>query len=154
MTSRADGSDIAEARRTGDCADWGEADTSVDPVADAAAVDEVLGRLIAGGYKFIHPRDPQGEIITIVGIRVHGTVIDVVRLDAEDEVTAMRLPEGEADVLSPGTVLWRRDGAMREVVDALLDLPDSAHRPASRSSGKGCWVSGNRGQARWLRAPT
>ncbi|EHR63783.1 hypothetical protein [Saccharomonospora cyanea] len=122
--------------------------------AEAAEVEDTLGRLVERGYKFVHPRDAEGEIITIVGVRVHGTVVDVVRLDAEDEVTAMRMPAEESDILAPSTLLWRRDGGMREVVDALLDLPE-APEPQVRPHGaaaRGCWVRGNRGQAKWLRA--
>lgn len=122
--------------------------------AEAAEVEDTLGRLVERGYKFVHPRDAEGEIITIVGVRVHGTVVDVVRLDAEDEVTAMRMPSEESDILAPSTLLWRRDGGMREVVDALLDLPDDPE-PQARprgAVGRGCWVRGNRGQAKWLRA--
>ncbi len=126
----------------------------VTEAAEAAEVEDTLGRLVERGYKFVHPRDAEGEIITIVGVRVHGTVVDVVRLDAEDEVTAMRMPAEESDILAPSTLLWRRDGGMREVVDALLDLPD-APEPQARprgAAGRGCWVRGNRGQAKWLRA--
>lgn len=124
------------------------------PEDAAAEVENALGRLIERGYKFVHPRDAQGEIISVVGVRVHGTVVDVVRLDAEDEVTAMRMPADEVDVLAPTTLLWRREGHIREVVDALLELPDSsASQSLSRgATGRGCWVSGPRGRAKWLRA--
>ncbi|WP_298182371.1 hypothetical protein [Saccharomonospora sp.] len=134
--------------------------TSQSEVVDAevateeTVVEDVLGRLIERGYRFVHPRDAEGDIVTVVGVRAHGSVVDVVRLDAEDEVTAMRMPEGESDVLSPATVLWRKDGGMCEVVDALLDLPDA---PGPQPSGqdftaRGCWIHSDRGQARWLRA--
>ncbi|EHK89093.1 hypothetical protein ACWGPQ_14525 [Saccharomonospora azurea] len=131
-------------------------DTTVDLAAEqaeAAAVEDLLGRLIARGFKFVHPRDAEGELIAIVGVRVHGAVVDVVRFDSEDEVSAMRMPADEADILAPRTLQWRRDGDMHEVVDALLDLPDVSETPPQRrAGGRGCWVGGNRGQSVWLRA--
>ncbi|ACU98733.1 hypothetical protein [Saccharomonospora viridis] len=137
-----------------------DANASTEEAAEEtekARVEDVLGRLIERGYKFVHPRDAAGEIVAVVGVRVHGNVVDVVRLDAEDEVTAIRMPEGEQDVLSPTTVLWRKDGAMCEVVDALLELPDASESLQTQRSGgdviaRGCWVRDDRGQAKWLRA--
>ncbi|EID54498.1 hypothetical protein [Saccharomonospora xinjiangensis] len=128
-------------------------DAEAVEAAEAAEVENALGRLIERGFKFVHPRNADGEIVTIVGVRVHGTVIDVVRLDAEDEVTAMRMPAEESDILAPSTLLWRRDGALREVIDALLDLPDATEPQAQRRGGlgRGCWVRGNHGRAKYLR---
>ncbi|WP_026455491.1 hypothetical protein, partial [Saccharomonospora iraqiensis] len=111
--------------------------SGTDEAAEARQVEEILGRLIEHGYRFVHPRDDSGEIMTIVGVRAHGTVVDVVRLDAEDAVNATRMPVDEADILAPRTVLWSRDGALAEVVDALLalpEVPDGASAPR-RSGG-------------------
>ncbi len=116
-----------------------DANASTEEAAEEtekARVEDVLGRLIERGYKFVHPRDAAGEIVAVVGVRVHGNVVDVVRLDAEDEVTAIRMPEGEQDVLSPTTVLWRKDGAMCEVVDALLELPDASESLQTPAVGR------------------
>ncbi len=125
-----------------------------DEAAEAREVEEVLGRLIEHGYRFVHPRDDSGEIMTIVGVRAHGAVVDVVRLDAEDAVNATRMPVDEADILAPRTVLWSRDGALRDVVEALLELPEAPDETSTRRSGgaRGCWVPGTRGRAKWLAA--
>ncbi|PWV81937.1 hypothetical protein SAMN05421630_106171 [Prauserella marina] len=119
---------------------------------ETTTVEDVLGRLIKQGYRFVHPRNADGEIVTIVGVRAHGDVIDVVRLDAEDDVTAMRMPGDEADVLEPKRVLWRRSGAMDSVVGDLLELSDEDHATRSPARSGGCWVSGSGGRAKWLMA--
>ena len=115
-----------------------------------------LQELIARGYKFLHPRDANGEVLEIVGIRVYHTVVDVVRLSAEDDVTAMRVPDGEEDILTPRRVLWQSTGAVGSVLAEILALPEDRtpnslvgpHSPAAR----GCWVSGHRGRSKWLAA--
>lgn len=115
-------------------------------------VEAVLGNLMARGYRFVHPRDADGEIVTVVGIRAHGEVIDVIRLDGEDDVTAMRMPGDEDDVLRPSTILWASSGAMHSVVGELLSLGEDDyvdHR--SRRTG-GCWVQGDSGRVKWLMA--
>ncbi|MFF5985566.1 hypothetical protein [Prauserella flavalba] len=114
-------------------------------------VEDVLGELIERGYRFVHPRNEQGEIITVVGVRAHGTVIDIVRLDAEDDVLAMRMPGDEQNILAPETILWKRSGAMHTVVADLLRLADDDFAPRAESETRGCWVpSGRAGRAKWL----
>lgn len=115
-------------------------------------VEDTLGRLIARGYRFVHPRDAAGEIITVVGVRAHGCVIDVVRLDAEDDVTAMRLPGDEPNILDPRTVLWSVSGGMRPVVDDLLALSDDAYAEQAPARAARCWVRGGPGRAKYLMA--
>lgn len=117
-------------------------------------VEATLGRLIARGYRFVHPRDADGELVTVVGVRMHETVVDVVRLDAEDDVTATRMPYDEPNILEPKQILWRRNGDMDSVVDELLELPDDEYaEPApSYRTGKGCWVPNGSGRAKWLQA--
>lgn len=116
------------------------------------SAENALKRLIEHGYRFVHPRDVHGEIVAVIGIRAHNTVIDVIRLEAEDDVTATRMPGDEDDVLDPHTVLWRSSGAVCMVVDDLLSLPDDACAVQSPAAAAGCWVSGDRGRARWLAA--
>ncbi|WAL65737.1 hypothetical protein ORV05_33560 [Amycolatopsis cynarae] len=109
-----------------------------------------LADLIERGYQFLHPRDDQGRIVAVVGIRVHDSVIDMIRLEAEDDATALRLPGDEADVLAPRRVLWRSQGTARRVLDDLLTLADDAYAVPGRVHG--CWVPGEHGRAKWLAA--
>ncbi|MEU6645906.1 hypothetical protein ABZ863_25625 [Saccharomonospora sp. NPDC046836] len=115
-------------------------------------VEDVLGRLIERGYRFVHPRDAEGEIVAVVGVRAHGTVIDVVRLDAEDDVTAMRVPGEEPNVVEPERILWQSSGAMHTVVDELLGLADDAYGEQVGNRTGGSWVRSGNGRAKWLMA--
>jgi hypothetical protein len=83
-----------------------------------------LQELISRGYQFVHPRDENGEVLEIVGIRMHDNVVDVVRLSAEDDVTAMRVPGDEDNVLQPRQVLWRFTGPVGPVLAETLALPE------------------------------
>ncbi|HVW44553.1 MAG TPA: hypothetical protein VHC18_24695 [Amycolatopsis sp.] len=91
----------------------------------SAAEVRLLG-LIDRGYRFLHPCDEEGAVVAVVGVRAHHAVVDVVRLDGEDDVTAVRVPADEPDVFAPGKVLWRSHGDACEVLDELLALPDIA----------------------------
>lgn len=118
-------------------------------------VEATLGRLIARGYRFVHPRDASGELVTVVGVRMHDTVVDVVRLDGEDDVTATRMPYDEPNILEPKQVLWQRSGDMNDVVGELLELPDDEYlqpAPQTRVNARGCWVPNGSGRAKWLQA--
>jgi hypothetical protein len=86
-------------------------------------VDAKLRALRARGFQFLDPRDASGHVVAVVGVRAHDDVIDVVRLHAEDDVVASRLP-GDADVLTPAKVIWQHQGPAGEVLGKLLDLPD------------------------------
>lgn len=92
---------------------------------EITTVEQRLTHLIDRGYRFIHPRSDDGAVVAVVGIRVHDAVVDIVRLDAEDDATAFRVPEDEPNVLAPTTLLWRSRGGAGEVLDKLLALPDS-----------------------------
>lgn len=117
------------------------------------STENALKRLIEHGYRFVHPRDPQGEILAVIGIRAHSAVVDVVRLNDEDDVTATRIPGDEDTVLDPETVLWSSSGSIFDVVDDLLNLSDHDYADVSApTSAAGCWVSGSRGQTAWLAA--
>ncbi|OLT38650.1 hypothetical protein BJF85_08025 [Saccharomonospora sp. CUA-673] len=125
------------------------------PEIAPSEVEATLGRLIAHGYRFVHPRDASGELVTVVGVRMHDTVVDVIRLDAEHDVTALRMPHDEPNILEPKQVFWQRSGGMDEVVDELLALADDAYcQPASqsRTSARGCWVPNGSGRTKWLQA--
>lgn len=111
-------------------------------------LDTRLADLMERGYQFLHPRDDQGRLIAVVGIRVHDSVIDVIRLEAEDDATALRLAGDEIDVLDPRRVLWRSHGTARQALDDLLTLADDAYAVPGRV--RGCWVPGEHGRAKWL----
>jgi hypothetical protein len=92
-------------------------------VAHQASTEDQILELRRRGFQFIHPRDGDGEIVAVVGVRAHHNVIDVVRLHAEDDVVASRLPS-DADILAPTTVFWQQAGPAGEVLGELLALPD------------------------------
>ncbi|SFA75504.1 hypothetical protein SAMN05216266_101237 [Amycolatopsis marina] len=125
--------------------------TSSRDAVQAVETEKTLRRLIDRGYRFVHPRDADGEVLAVVGVRAHGTVIDVVRLEAEDDVLAIRMPADEADILEPRTQLWRSTGEMCSVIDELLSLGDKEYAPGSADT-RGCWVPGEAGRAKWLMA--
>lgn len=127
----------------------------------SASTDVRLRELIARGFQFIHARDDHGELVSVVGVRAHHNVIDVVQLRDEDDVTAARMPGDEQDLLAPNRVAWQTAGLARRVLDELLDLPDEpALRPtigpddmlAPGDSMRGCWVPVGPGHAKWLPA--
>lgn len=92
--------------------------------------DVRLRRLMAKGFQFMQSTDSRGELQALVGVRGHDNVIDVVRLESEDHVTATRMPSSEENVLTPSTVWWQSSGEVCEVVDQLLELPDD-HTPGT-----------------------
>ena len=116
-----------------------------------------LRALIARGFRFLHPRDATGEPVAVVGVRVHHNVVDVVHLEAEDDVVAMRVPGTELNVLAPTRTWWRSTGSVCDVLDDLLRLPDDRTPGAAAGAGDGaavtgCWVPGGPGRATWLTA--
>ncbi|WP_033290098.1 hypothetical protein [Amycolatopsis jejuensis] len=113
-------------------------------------IEHGLQQLIARGYQFVHPTNERGEVQAVVGVRVHDDVVDVVRLNAEDDVEATRLPGGEENIFEPVTWLWRSRGEAGEVLDEVLSLPDE-HHPAD-TTANGCWVPGRGGRSKWLAA--
>jgi hypothetical protein len=121
---------------------------------DAGTVESRLRALIAGGFRFVHPRDAQGELIAVVGVRVHHNVVDVLWLHGEDDARAARMPADEADVLSPGTVLWLARGSAVDVLAELTALDDAVPGVPGHHAGavSGCWVPVRPGRSRWLAA--
>ncbi|MQA07721.1 MAG: hypothetical protein GEU98_04045 [Pseudonocardiaceae bacterium] len=134
--------------------------TTIDTITDK------LRALIGKGYRFVHPRDAAGDVVAIVGVRVHNNVIDLVRVHGEDEAIATRAPADETDVLRPKNALWEYRGAADDVIDTVLSQPDimpaqqpaqqpaqePAERSVSRRAATGCWVGDDRGRSRWLTA--
>lgn len=108
-----------------------------------------LRELVARGFQFVHPRDPDGNVIAVVGVRVHRGLADVVQLRSPGDVLATRIPAGERDVLTPATVFWERQGEARVVLDELLALPDGG---SDGVDARGCWLTVRPGRARWLSA--
>ncbi|GLZ43334.1 DUF397 domain-containing protein [Actinokineospora sp. NBRC 105648] len=125
---------------------------------DAAhAAEAYLRQLVSRGFEFLHPRDASGEIAAVVGVRAHHNVIDVVRLHAEDNVIASRVPLDTDDVLNPSVVLWQRIGAVHEVLRQMIDLPDDRTpgvlgRLGADAALNGCWLPTSPGRAKWLPA--
>ncbi|MFF0146500.1 hypothetical protein ATK36_3694 [Amycolatopsis sulphurea] len=122
----------------------------------SADVESGLQELIARGYRFVHPTDERGEVQAVVGVRAHDNVVDVVRLRAEDDAEATRLPGGEKNIFAPATCLWRSRGPAPEVLGEVLALPDepalAAQSAARAAATRGCWVPGRGGRLKWLAA--
>ncbi|HEX2133858.1 MAG TPA: hypothetical protein VHH15_20120 [Actinophytocola sp.] len=89
----------------------------------ATSTDDQLRALVARGFRFIDPRDENGDVVAVVGVRAHRNVVDVVQLNDEDDVVASRMPSDQ-DVMAPRQVFWRESGPAHEVLAKLLDLPD------------------------------
>lgn len=111
-----------------------------------------LRRLIDLGYQFVHPTGPDGSVSAVVGVRVHETVIDVIRLYAENDVIATRVPAGEVDILAPRRVVWQSSGHAADVLDELLALPEECTEETDQRV-TGCWLPVKPGSAKWLIAP-
>jgi len=88
-------------------------------------IETGLAELIARGYQFVHPADENGQVLAVVGVRVHDDVVDVVRLNAEDDVEATRMPGSEDNIFEPERWLWRRQGDGVSVLTEILALPDA-----------------------------
>jgi hypothetical protein len=89
----------------------------------STSTEAQLRALVARGFRFVDPRDDEGEIVAVVGVRAHRDVIDVVRLNSEDDAVAVRMPSDQ-DVMSPCLVFWREAGPAQVVLGAMLALPD------------------------------
>lgn len=125
--------------------------SSAEIVDSSFDVDQGLQQLIARGYQFVHQTDGSGEVQAVVGVRVHDNVVDVVRLNAEDDVEAARLPGSEQNVFAPKSTLWRSRGEASQVLGEVLALPE---RPPATTvvSANGCWIPGRGGRSKWLAA--
>jgi len=101
----------------------------------AVEVFQRLRMLRALAFLFARTRDNSGEVVALVGVRMHHGVVDVIQIYGEDDADAVRIPTAELNGETPGTVLWSTSGPPAEVIDAMLDLPD----PAGHS-----WISASR----------
>ena len=99
--------------------------SSAEAVAPVFDIETGLQQLVARGYQFVHPADERGEVLAVVGVRVHDDVVDVVRLNAEDDVVATRMPGTEENIFEPERWLWRRRGEGAQVLAEILSLPDA-----------------------------
>ncbi|MEU0789488.1 hypothetical protein ABZ342_05430 [Amycolatopsis sp. NPDC005961] len=99
--------------------------SSAEAVAPVFDIETGLQALVARGYQFVHPADERGEVLAVVGVRVHDDVVDVVRLNAEDDVEAIRMPGTEDNIFEPERWLWRRSGEGAQVLAEMLSLPDA-----------------------------
>jgi hypothetical protein len=128
--------------------------SSADPAGAVQDVERGLQELIARGYRFVHPTDDCGEVQAVVGVRAHNNVVDVVRLNAEDDVEALRLPGSEKNIFAPVSCLWRARGSAPQVLGEVLALPDApaAARAVKPGTTQGCWVPGRGGRSKWLAA--
>ena len=89
-------------------------------------IEAGLREMLARGYQFVHPADETGEVVAVVGVRVHDDVVDVVRLNSEDDVVATRMPGTEDNIFEPEHWLWRRRGDGATVLSEILALPDAS----------------------------
>jgi hypothetical protein len=122
---------------------------ATDPVTTVA---DQLRNLVSRGFKFIHPRTGEGQVVAVVGVRAHHRVVDVVEVRTETDVVATRMPADQENVLAPTDVLWQTTGPASTVLAELLTLPDVQHHDAPARAGNGCWVPIHPGRSRWLAA--
>lgn len=90
----------------------------------STSTDLRLAELVAKGFRFMHPRNPDGQVVAVIGVRAHHNVIDVVWLRGADDVVATRMPGDETNFLTPTRITWRSAGPADEVLSELLGLPD------------------------------
>ncbi|MEU5849119.1 hypothetical protein [Saccharopolyspora shandongensis] len=109
-----------------------------------------LQALVARDFQFVHLRDSNGDLVAVVGIRVHRGVFDILQLFGEHDADAARIPGDEPDVFFPSKVLWRTSGPAREVIAELLALSEPA--PELGAQPEGCWLPTHAGRSAWLAA--
>lgn len=96
----------------------------------------------------MHPRDDNGQVVAVVGVRAHEGIVDVILLQSESDAKAMRLPGDETNVMAPATVLWETAGPAPEVLTKLLALPAGVE--SGHGVSRGCWIPVSPGTAHWL----
>lgn len=113
-------------------------------------IAEKLRQLMACGYRFVHPRNKDGHVVAVTGVRAHHDVIDVFLLYGETAANAARMPRTEPDIYFPRRVLWRTSGTPDAVIEDLLSLAEPA--PRTTDAAGGCWVQTKPGRSTWLPA--
>ncbi|MBB5154920.1 hypothetical protein [Saccharopolyspora phatthalungensis] len=113
-------------------------------------ITDGLQALMARDFQFAHPRDANGGLVAVVGIRVHRGVFDILQLFGEHDADAARIPGDEPDVLFPSKVLWRTTGPARDVIKDLLALSEPT--PEIGAQAVGCWLPTRAGRSAWLAA--
>jgi hypothetical protein len=107
--------------------------TSIDA---PGSTDELLSEVVSRGFRFMHPRSQDGQVVAVIGVRAHDDVIDVLWLRGEDDVVATRMPSDEQNFLTPTRITWRSAGTAGQVLAELLELPDSRGRDSRRPDGR------------------
>lgn len=81
-----------------------------------------LAALLARDWEFSPYFGPSGELDRIAAARVWGTEgqVDALRIKSQTDAAAMR-----ADAY--GGLLWEKDGTVKDVLAALLELPSPSH---------------------------
>jgi len=119
----------------------------------AVGIDDQLRALLARGFQFIHPTGRSGELVAIVGVRVHHDMTDVVCLRGEGEAKAARMPADEDDILAPKQTVWQKTGGAGTVLTGLLALPDDYPAAACRGAGAVLDVDATAPPSRLVRVP-
>lgn len=96
---------------------------AVSSAHPATSTEAQLRALVARGFRFIDPRDENGDVVAVVGVRAHRDVVDVVQLHDEDDAVASRIP-ADQDIMAPRRVFWQVTGVAQDVLRELLELPD------------------------------
>lgn len=114
-------------------------------------ITDSLRALMQQGFQFSHNSDAEGELVSVVGVRVNQDVIDIVQIFGEHDADAVRIPSGEPDIFFPRMTLWRCSGRPEKVIEELLTLTDPAPDPdAAPGSGGGCWLPTRPGRSTWV----
>jgi hypothetical protein len=93
----------------------------------AVEIFQRLRHLRALAFYFARTRDDAGELVALVGIRMHHGVIDIIQIYSEYDAAAIRLPSTVLEDRRPDPPLWSASGPPEDVIDTLLGLPDPVH---------------------------
>ena len=128
---------------------------SADPGTTA---ESQLRALVERGFRFLHHTSADGNVLAVVGVRAHDSVVDVIWLHGESDARAVRMAGDEPDVLAPASTMWESAGPAGPVLTELLSLPDDRlpgapeSLPAKQNRSGGCWIPVRSGTSRWVAA--